>query len=113
MDDLKKQADELGIAIDGRWSERRIQEEIDKVLASGPEKEKEDPVAEEKLFPVKLIRNYRPISEKFEVIDSEGARAPTDEELAKVPSGTVIALPIPEAQSVINKKIAERNDPIA
>ncbi len=35
MDDLKKQAEELGIKVDGRWSEERLREEIDKALA-GP-----------------------------------------------------------------------------
>lgn len=32
--DLRKQADELGIKIDGRWSDERIQSAIDKKLAS-------------------------------------------------------------------------------
>lgn len=34
-EDLKKQAEELGIRIDGRWNDERIQQEIDKTLA-GP-----------------------------------------------------------------------------
>ena len=34
-EDLKKQAEELGIKIDGRWNDERIQQEIDKAL-SGP-----------------------------------------------------------------------------
>lgn len=33
MSDLKKQAAELGIKVDGRWSDERIQEEIDAKLA--------------------------------------------------------------------------------
>lgn len=37
MDDLKAQAEELGIKIDGRWSDDRLREEIDKYLA-GPSK---------------------------------------------------------------------------
>lgn len=36
-EELKKQAEELGIKIDGRWSDERIQQEIDKVLAGEPE----------------------------------------------------------------------------
>lgn len=36
MDELKKQAEELGIEVDGRWSEKRIQSEIDKALAADP-----------------------------------------------------------------------------
>ncbi len=33
MSDLKKQAEELGMKVDGRWSDERIQQEIDKVQA--------------------------------------------------------------------------------
>lgn len=107
MDDLKKQAEELGLEIDGRWSARRIQEEIDKALGA---EQKETKV--EKMFPVKLLRNYRPVSETFAIVEEAGERAPTDIEQAKVTAGTTILLPIAEAQAVINKRIAERNDPI-
>ena len=43
MDDLKKQAEELGIKVDGRWSEDRLREEIgkaaphDKAVAPHPQ----------------------------------------------------------------------------
>lgn len=33
MSDLKKQAEELGIKVDGRWNDERIQQEIDAKLA--------------------------------------------------------------------------------
>lgn len=36
MSDLKKQAEELGLKIDGRWSDERIQQEIDAKLAADP-----------------------------------------------------------------------------
>lgn len=36
---LKEQAEELGIKIDGRWSDSRIEEEIDKVLSEGENQE--------------------------------------------------------------------------
>ena len=39
MDELKKQAEELGIEVDGRWSEKRIQSEIDKALGEDPKPE--------------------------------------------------------------------------
>lgn len=39
MDELKKQAEELGIKVDGRWSAERLQAEIDKKLAEEPEPE--------------------------------------------------------------------------
>lgn len=34
MDDLKAQAEELGIKVDGRWSEAKLREEIDKALSA-------------------------------------------------------------------------------
>jgi hypothetical protein len=36
MSDLKEQAEELGLKIDGRWSDERIQQEIDARLAADP-----------------------------------------------------------------------------
>lgn len=36
MSDLKTQAAELGIKVDGRWSDDRIQAEIDKALEAPP-----------------------------------------------------------------------------
>lgn len=39
MDDLKKQAEELGIKVDKRWSDQRLQAEIDEKLAADPESE--------------------------------------------------------------------------
>lgn len=36
---LKEQAEALGIKVDGRWSDKRIQEEIDKVEAATQENE--------------------------------------------------------------------------
>lgn len=107
MNDLEKQAKELGIKVDGRWSPERLQEEIDKALAAPAVKD------EQKLFPVKLVKNYRPISPDFLVLDEEGDyREPTDEERFKVNAGGSIKLPVKEAQSVIDKEIAKRNDPI-
>lgn len=69
--------------------------------------------ASEKLFPVKLLRNYRPISTEAQIQDKDGKYRPlTGDEAAKVNAGEFIALPVAEAQSVVEKKIAERNDPI-
>jgi membrane protein involved in colicin uptake len=34
MDKLKKQAEELGIKVDGRWSDERLQEEVDAAVAA-------------------------------------------------------------------------------
>lgn len=70
----------------------------------------------EKLFPVKLLKNYRPIGE-FEIAQPNpetGAksREPTAEESDKVPAGTDILIPKDEAKRAIEEKIAIRNDPI-
>lgn len=66
-----------------------------------------------KLFPVKLLKNYRPISPEAQIQDKDGKYRPlTGDEAAKVTAGEFIALPVAEAQSVIEKRIAERNDPI-
>lgn len=80
---------------------------------AGLDKIKQMAKASEKLFPVKLVKNYRPISPEFQILgDGATYRSPNDEERAKVQAGQFIALPVAEAQSVIEKKIAERNDPI-
>ena len=60
------------------------------------------------LFPVKLLRNYRPAGE-FTI----GGEAPTEEQKAKVFAGASIEVPVEEARDVIAKGIATRNDPIA
>ena len=38
MEELKAQAEALGIKVDGRWSEERLQDEIDKALEAPAEK---------------------------------------------------------------------------
>lgn len=62
MDDLKKQAEELGIKIDGRWSDDRIREEIDKALAGAPASAPAEPASEpaEPVVPVLLKTDYWP-----------------------------------------------------
>lgn len=81
---------------------------------AGQDAIKQKKKASEKLFPVKLLKNYRPISPEAQIIDKDGVYRPmSDDEKAKVMAGQHIALPVDEAKSVIEKKIAERNDPIA
>ena len=119
--DLEKQAHEMGITVDGRWSDARLREEINKkgleaqnANAPATDNIKHAEKPKEKLFPVKLVKNYRPISPDAQIQDANGEYRPlTDEEAAKVPAGRHIAVPVDEARSVIEKKIAERNDPIA
>lgn len=70
----------------------------------------------EKLFPVKLLKNYRPVSSDAQIEDEEitGEYRPlTEDEAQKVRAGRSIALPVEEAKAVISSKIAERNDPVA
>lgn len=109
MDDLLKQAEELGIKVDKRWTAETLQKKIDAAL--GGDDNKDDDVAEEKLFPVVLLKNYRPIG-AFKISEKEGDRDPDEQEVNKVPAGSTILIGVDEAKSVIAKKIAERADAI-
>lgn len=76
MDELKKQAEELGIKVDGRWSKDRIQEEIDAKLAEGQLQEVVDQSAVVQAEQV-------PEPQADEVVEQEGAAeeaAEVDEE---------------------------------
>lgn len=139
--ELEKQARELGLEIDGKTDKQlrdAIEEKGAETQASnepqdgrfdadgnpvdgegefkknpGMDKIKQKVKASEKLFPVKLVRNYRPISPEFQILGEGGIyRVPTEEERYRIKAGESIALPVSEAQSVVEKKIAERNDPI-
>lgn len=87
MTDLEKQADELGIKVDGRWSPKRLQQEIDKVL-SAPK-----PKAEAKT-PVKLLYDL------------------WDDNEDRIAAGTIVSLPISEAKKLIASGKASRADPL-
>lgn len=68
----------------------------------------------EKLFPVKLLKNYRPVSAYAQIQGDDGIyRALTAEEETKIEAGKSILLPKTEAQDVLSNRIAERNDPLA
>jgi hypothetical protein len=54
MDDLKKQAEELGIKVDGRWSEDRLREEIDKATTLGAPM----PNMTDRLIAVRVLRDF-------------------------------------------------------
>ena len=88
---------------------------VEEVKASEPEKGKKSRKPAEKLFPVKLLKNYRPISSDAQIQNEETGeyRALTEDEAQKVRVGQHIALPVQEARDVIASKIAERNDPVA
>ena len=89
------------------------------VVEAGPEVKAEvkqpKKKTEDKLFPVKLLKNYRPISQAAQIKDEKTGegRPLNDEESQKVRAGQHIALPVAEAKDVIAKKIAERDDEIA
>jgi hypothetical protein len=80
MDDLKKQAAELGISVDNRWGEERLQQEIDKALGE-PKRGDKKPAAN--LIPMRVNRD---------VWDADGNRHR---------KGSVIELPVDEAMDGI------------
>lgn len=49
-DELVKEAEELGIDVDGRWSDSRLQEEIDKKLAEPADNVEPGPETEAKHY---------------------------------------------------------------
>ena len=103
MSDLKIQASELGIKLDGRWSDEKIQAEIDKVLAA--------PKEDDKRVSVILVRNYRPVG-SFRIEQDGELRDPDEYEVEKVFAGAIIEVSVSEARDIISKKIAARNDPL-
>lgn len=59
-------------------------------------------------FPVKLLRNYRPVGE-FTICDEK----PSTEGKLKVFAGTSIEIGVDEAKAMMASGIAVRNDPIS
>lgn len=90
MTDLEKQAEELGIKVDKRWSEDRLQQEIDKALSEP----KAAPVKAEPMIPVKLLYD----------------RWNADE--IREPAGKIIDVAISEAKKLIAAGKAQRADPL-
>ena len=68
------------------------------------------------MFPVVLLKNYRPVGEfKVEMIEESGKatwREPDGAEKLKTMAGTKIQLAKDEARDIIGKGIAERGDEI-
>ena len=95
------------VPVDDVPAEFKPNAEMDKI--------KQKKKASEKLFPVKLLKNYRPASLEAQIQDEATGeyRPMDDEESQKVRAGQHIALPVQEARDVIAKRIAERNDPVA
>lgn len=76
----------------------------------------EAPAENEELFPVRLLRNYRPLTDRWYPLLSNGKlgkKPQTEEGLSlKVGAGYFITLPKSEAKQIIKRGIAERADPI-
>ena len=68
------------------------------------------------LFPVMLLKNYRPVGDfKVEHVEENGRstwQEPSEQQKAKTLAGTKIQLPKNEARAIISKGIAERGDEI-
>ena len=91
MIELIEQAEALGITVDKRWSEETLREKI-----AGQPKETDGP----RMFPVKLIKNYRPCSD-YKIVEPVDAPFPGVGEENKLWAGTVVELPSDEARGLI------------
>lgn len=96
-------------------TELEIQASAD-VVDEDLKKQAQKETKREKLFPVRLLKDYRPIGD-FEIGQpnpetGKPYREPTEEDRQKVKAGTDILLPLEEAKRAIALKIGERNDPI-
>ena len=91
---LVNEAEALGIAVDGRWSDARLQTEIDKKKfeeTPEPEAKPEPPAG---TTPVRLLYDTWDADEK------------------RVPAGAVVNLPIEAAKTLLREHKAERADPL-
>lgn len=78
------------------------------------------PEPDNSMFPVRLVKNYRPAGQFLVVVKEdpedpyspEIERKPTQEEKKKVREGAKILLPREEAKNIIRKRIADRADEI-
>jgi hypothetical protein len=131
--ELLEQAKNLRIEVNPDWSDQYIKRVIT-MEKNKAEEPKEEP--KERLFPVRLLKSYRPAG-NFEVVgyhrkervqkDSAGNRTVVQEasfidgEMSPAPfpgvgfntkvwAETVIRLPIEEARRLLNKNLAARED---
>ncbi len=105
--DLADADDWRPIAVDGRLASL-----IDKKNDSPPPIQAAE--EGEKLFPVRMLRNYRPASDRWYPLLNNGklGRQPrnTDGTGTKVMKGYTIVLPLSEARQVVQRGIGERAD---
>jgi hypothetical protein len=100
-------------------TELEIQDSADVI-----EKPKKTAKKSEELFPVKLLKNYRPYDKDANGNDSEFVisepnaetgkpwREPSAEDRMRLPAGITVKLPMEEAKRAIKLGIGERNDPL-
>lgn len=88
MDELKKQAEELGIKVDGRWSAERLQAEIDEKLAADPE-----PVPQPDAEPIQETPVIEPVVET-PAVEQDSVDEP------EAPADPVEPEPEPEVEAV-------------
>lgn len=99
MDELKAQAKALGITIDARWSEATLRQKIEDAQPTEP--------APPAMFPVRLLKHYKPEG-RYEIV-GEMAPAPRPglDFPGKIWAGTVVLLERDEAVSLIENIVSE------
>lgn len=105
MDELKRQAEALGIDVDGRWSEVTLRERIAEARATATVL----PTPEPPMFPVRLLKHYSPLpSVPYRVVgDPPPPPYPGVGFERKLWAGTVVELPLDVAKGLIeNEQVA-------
>lgn len=111
QDDPERVVPALGPEVGARQqTELEVQDSADVIDEKVKKRDKK-----EKLLPVRLLKDYRPMGE-FEIGQpnpetGKPYREPTEEERQKVKAGTDVLLPAEEARRAVALKIGERNDP--
>jgi len=95
MNELIEQAEALGITVDKRWSEETLREKIANQPPAAPVDDNP------KMFPVKLVKNYRPRNDYKVVGEPVAPPYPGVGGEDKLWAGTVVELPPEEAKALI------------
>lgn len=91
-DNLRSQAESLGVTVDGRWSDARLQQEIDNALAAPADAPAPNPA--QSGVPVKLLYDTW--------LEAD----------VRTPAGQVVHVDIATARRIIGEGKAERADPM-
>lgn len=104
MSDLAKQAEELGITVDGRWTDGRLQQEIDKALAAPPEVVGTTPGPS----PTSITKAEKPTAKKGEKqIDIKLKVDYWPAEDQRQEAGSVVRVPMAKAKELVAQGKAE------